>query len=1686
MYGGYDDSEPLGDDAFNYELPSAKETKKKKKKEKKKKERKTMAEKVQERVQARLAKHREETGRVAVTTSAPATAATPTSTATADASAVSLAPTTPATPLEYSEDSADATQTGSARSDMTGRLPPGHSPGQLNHSDSFHLSDDDFVAGGYAAKSLAAKRAAREKEKDVEAAAGGARSSTAFRTSALSSISAGSEGGGPESNEAGEDLAGTGNVRIGSVEGADLADTHNRLAEAVGGARTPPDAASGQAAPKADAESPKPASDSIFAQYKAMLEEPIAVEAPEPSPEAHSESTAYSDDGFDDEGDNTAGQNTHAEDEKSEMEKAAEEEAERKLAAERAAEAAAAEAAAQRLEEQRAAEARDLARQEAERLELQRLEEERRERERQEAAEAAKEAARQEAEAAKAAEQQQREREELAKRSAATSRAEAQPASLGRDSDAPSDSDDVPPRPPSASSTSQDGKAAASESASVPASLAQVYGDGGVALTYSTSSEAEEAEKRAFFAAVARRSASGTTLHGGIAARELPPRVPVGGASSDSAPGTPVAALGQSIGSASTSSPPPPPPGTPPAHAIGGAYPHPAMSTAASPGTVVTSSVVGPTGYDQVASGVVQPERTAVATALEPASSVDSVRPPPPPPSMGENMSLPPAGSVTISAELAASALALALQAAGQSDNSIPRISSDREPERRGRNGKRGVRGARRRRDSDGGSSVARSRSGSVASRTSRTSRASKGSRVSRSSAAQRRRSRSLSMPKDDAPPVPVRSTRRAVSGRKPARKPRAAAARSARLATGRGRRGGAQLRDASPERPATAPSPRDRKKTQSSSERPVARASPQRYSERPAGQPGTARTDDDVSESDAPPPPPAESQPRRAWVDSEARDVDREDVAHRSPAKAGLVPARHRSSESPRLRRRIQELEDEVDALNRGLEMRTAALRAAEREAADALAQVARKVAQEDDDGPGGETTSPSKALFEAIQELRAAGLTEGSPPDAALEGIRREVAAQEAIIKGYHSDNERLTAELRSLREGEAAASATVARQNVRMSIELNTLRNAAAAGSAPGRGEELRRELDAEATIAALKEELQAAQRSAHELRFERDQVRKDKRELEAKFAGVDMKAVAEESEEVRRLRRQVESLQIDHEAETAALHRRLRWYAENQESITKDEAVIRELRGRIRELEQQLDESTASARAASGRKGGRSAADVTRIATLEAQLREAEEALQKRHPDSISNLIRATRPETEVEKRVVELEQQVAQLQQAATEREADFEKRSRALRQEHEKVRAQYEARETSLKEQLVDARARQAKDGAGGDLAADNTRLSTRVAELEKELKHVREFYTKKLKESGSRGRAAASATPRDPSPTVQPGGGRARSDAEAEVRLLRREVERLQAVVDSAGGTATSDDDDSKRPVTAAKKSRRKRLSASPTKLRKSDAQNKAYVASLVAEIASLRAKLSSRGAARASESEEDDGEALKDALSRLKESETVREQLLAALSSVGGGGEVGNDERARSRSVSGQQSSRGGSGQAGGDTDEEVDGDSGHPVAGELAAATRAFDKRRRELEAALAARTAENERLNRDVDRMVGEVEGARREAMLPKTPSMAQFQSLSGVIVNLERRLEARELELSHARGDLRAAADAEMQVVRQQYEAALAAKDEEIRRFRAELDGLTALLEQLHEADLAPPAGVAGAQTIPSR
>lgn len=73
-----------------------------------------------------------------------------------------------------------------------------------------------------------------------------------------------------------------------------------------------------------------------------------------------------------------------------------------------------------------------------------------------------------------------------------------------------------------------------------------------------------------------------------------------------------------------------------------------------------------------------------------------------------------------------------------------------------------------------------------------------------------------------------------------------------------------------------------------------------------------------------------------------------------------------------------------------------------------------------------------------------------------------------------------------------------------------------------------------------------------------------------------------------------------------------------------------------------------------------------------------VRDLQDSLRKRHPDSVANLIRAATVSDSVQLQRRQQDQQVEALRQELEDIKAQHEKRLRSLRQEHERIKAQYE------------------------------------------------------------------------------------------------------------------------------------------------------------------------------------------------------------------------------------------------------------------------------------------------------------------------------------------------------------------------------------------------------------------------
>lgn len=77
-------------------------------------------------------------------------------------------------------------------------------------------------------------------------------------------------------------------------------------------------------------------------------------------------------------------------------------------------------------------------------------------------------------------------------------------------------------------------------------------------------------------------------------------------------------------------------------------------------------------------------------------------------------------------------------------------------------------------------------------------------------------------------------------------------------------------------------------------------------------------------------------------------------------------------------------------------------------------------------------------------------------------------------------------------------------------------------------------------------------------------------------------------------------------------------------------------------------------------------------------LEGVIRDLQDSLTKRHPDSVANLIRAAKDSDSVQLERRRLEQHIASLEQEVEDIKQKHEKKMRSVRQEHERMNIKYE------------------------------------------------------------------------------------------------------------------------------------------------------------------------------------------------------------------------------------------------------------------------------------------------------------------------------------------------------------------------------------------------------------------------
>lgn len=319
-------------------------------------------------------------------------------------------------------------------------------------------------------------------------------------------------------------------------------------------------------------------------------------------------------------------------------------------------------------------------------------------------------------------------------------------------------------------------------------------------------------------------------------------------------------------------------------------------------------------------------------------------------------------------------------------------------------------------------------------------------------------------------------------------------------------------------------------------------------------------------------------------------------------------------------------------------------------------------------------------------------------------FEALKRDVVQQDALINGYQKENEKLTLEVKDLRkqlaDAKGAMYATLAKRP-------NVAHEEGTAASLQAQEWRLKYE--------RLAKEMDVRE---GEWRADFEALKRQKKEMETRLAGVDREKNCNDELEIRRLTAELKQQEVRHKNQVDALESQIRWYVENQELVTKGDDLIATQAQTIDNLRQRILELEGGARdPGRGDAASRLRQSQKRVAELEEALRRAERGQKD---DGITALIRAVKPTTEESQQMKVMQRRMQQLQQELDEQTAKSEKALRVLRLEADKLKASYERRIAQMDE----------------DLKIRLKAASSKKAEdLGRQLEEMRTYYTKKVKE---------------------------------------------------------------------------------------------------------------------------------------------------------------------------------------------------------------------------------------------------------------------------------------------------------------------------------------------------------------
>ncbi|XP_071136252.1 centrosomal protein of 162 kDa-like [Mytilus edulis] len=349
-------------------------------------------------------------------------------------------------------------------------------------------------------------------------------------------------------------------------------------------------------------------------------------------------------------------------------------------------------------------------------------------------------------------------------------------------------------------------------------------------------------------------------------------------------------------------------------------------------------------------------------------------------------------------------------------------------------------------------------------------------------------------------------------------------------------------------------------------------------------------------------------------------------------------------------------------------------------------------------------------------IRKKMVEGLTDGASKGQ-VERFEKELKEQETLLEGYQQENKKLYQQLKTSQKQSKQAEERMFKENQKMATEVSNLRTLLERQEVAYKNKGVITSLPVQQNIAAgnteggavlgagkiaiLEAEFKEAKRQEENAKRELSVLQKTKVELEQHIDQIikEKEQLRKKLEESKGLKsEEAKEIEEKYIKENEKISRKLKWYAENQQILDKDAKILKEKEEEIAKLKVRIEElksETGKKKEENKTRAKERANDAKKIQDLQRQVKEMEQIIRRRHPNSLPALIMTAAIASEEKPgslertpTVIVLENQLKKLEAELETKDEESERMLRSVEQKYHTVKLQYEDRIKDLEAQL--------------------------------------------------------------------------------------------------------------------------------------------------------------------------------------------------------------------------------------------------------------------------------------------------------------------------------------------------------------------------------------------------------------